>query len=205
MKVQETFSQTVQGEGFWAGLPVDFIRLYGCPVGCEWCDTGYAAAEGFGKTLPHSSRSIADLVSELKSPAVVVSGGEPLIHKQLPELCTAILRAGKRCHVETSGSVAAALPMGTWLTLSPKDHVTGCGVTDSASAFADEIKIVITDGSELRHYEDLLGFAEENEKPIFLQPEWEQRGKTVPLVLRLLKENPTYRLSLQTHKMIGVQ
>jgi organic radical activating enzyme len=40
--IHETFQQTVQGEGHWVGLPVDFIRLAGCPVGCHFCDTGYA-------------------------------------------------------------------------------------------------------------------------------------------------------------------
>ena len=52
--VHETFQDTVQGEGYHAGTPADFIRLYGCPVGCFFCDTGYASPDGdyYKKKLP---------------------------------------------------------------------------------------------------------------------------------------------------------
>ena len=101
LAVQETFQETIQGEGRWFGAIVDFIRLYGCPVGCFWCDQDYA--EG-GKHLPYTHREIRDLVSELKSPRCVISGGEPFTHKYLPELCRAILDSGKQVSIETSGA-----------------------------------------------------------------------------------------------------
>ena len=44
--IQETFQNTIQGEGYHSGRPCDFIRLYGCPVGCFFCDTGYASPDG---------------------------------------------------------------------------------------------------------------------------------------------------------------
>lgn len=55
----------IQGEGYWSGVLVDFIRLHGCPVSCHFCDTGYSDG---GKHLPRSLISIPNLISELRSP-----------------------------------------------------------------------------------------------------------------------------------------
>ena len=55
LPIHETFQSTVQGEGYWTGCLVDFIRLYGCPVGCPWCDTGYADPRA---NLPSNQSSI---------------------------------------------------------------------------------------------------------------------------------------------------
>ena len=77
LPIHETFQDTVQGEGFWTGTYSDFIRLSGCPVGCRWCDTGYADGE---KNAPRTLIDVDTLISELKAPRVIVSGGEPMIH-----------------------------------------------------------------------------------------------------------------------------
>ena len=61
MLIHETFQETVQGEGHWVGLPVDFIRLAGCPVGCYFCDTGYAN----GNQVKGYQQSISSLLGEL--------------------------------------------------------------------------------------------------------------------------------------------
>lgn len=58
--IHETFQNTIQGEGYWTGALVDFIRFYGCPVGCPWCDTGYAATTDQTK-LPQQHRTIKSL------------------------------------------------------------------------------------------------------------------------------------------------
>ena len=86
--IHETFQSTVQGEGFWIGTLVDFIRLSGCPVRCSWCDTGYSDG---GLNAPREMKSFTELLKELRSPRVVISGGEPFIHKQLPQLVQELL------------------------------------------------------------------------------------------------------------------
>lgn len=200
LPIHETFQSTVQGEGYWTGTLVDFIRLAGCPVGCPWCDTGYA--EG-GKNLPHSPRSIAELLTELKSPRVVISGGEPFIHKHLPTLVDAVLELGKQVSLETSGSFWQDLSPQAWITLSPKQHLRPqYPVHPQFWRRANEIKLVISTGEEIAFYQAQLA---EIPRPVFLQPEWHERGRTLPLILELLQHYPTYRLSLQTHKFIGVQ
>lgn len=199
MLIHETFQSTIQGEGFWIGAIVDFIRLSGCPVGCPWCDTGYADG---GMGLPRVHKTITDLVNELRSDRVVISGGEPFIHKDLPVLVEELQKIGKAVHIETSGSTWMSIP-GAWITLSPKEHVSHrFPVQQEFWRRADEIKIVVSDGSEIGFYSDLLSSVS---APIFLQPEWTKKDRTIPITLELLKANPSYRMSLQTHKYAGVQ
>jgi organic radical activating enzyme len=197
--IHETFQSTIQGEGFHSGAVVDFIRLAGCPVGCSFCDTGYA--EG-GAGLPRDMRSIESLLDEVVSPIVVISGGEPMIHSALSELCEALLNAGRRVHVETSGSRFIDLPPAVWVTLSPKDTVSpNYPALESAWQRADEVKIVVSTGLEVDFYRGKIPAS----KPCYLQPEWDNRSKTIALTMELLRQNPRMRLSLQAHKLIGVQ
>lgn len=200
LPIHETFQSTVQGEGYWTGSLVDFIRLAGCPIRCPWCDTGYANG---GKNLPHVQRSIAELLTELKSPRVVISGGEPFIHKNMPALVQALLEVGKQVSIETSGSYWQNVNAQAWITLSPKQHVSpNYPLQGQFWTRANEIKLVISTGQELDFYRNYL--SPDLNIPIYLQPEWNDRSKTIPLTLELLKHNPSYRLSLQTHKLIGV-
>ena len=198
--IHETFQMTIQGEGYWAGTPVDFIRLAGCPVRCPWCDTGYADG---GKHTPRLLRSLPELIAELRSPRVVISGGEPFIQPQLNALIAALHGANKRVSIETSGAVWQAVPDTVWVTLSPKAHVSRYPVAEPFWTRANEIKVVIATGTELEFYQPWL--AQLSETPVCLQPEWNERDRTLPLILDLLKQHPHYRLSVQLHKLIGVK
>lgn len=201
LPIHETFQSTVQGEGYWTGILVDFIRLAGCPVRCQWCDTGYADG---GLGLPHVLRSIAELLAELKSPRVIISGGEPFIHKNLSKLVQALLEAGKQVSIETSGSYWQDVPQQAWITLSPKQHVSpDYPVKKPFWDRANEIKLVIITGQELDFYRKHL--VSNLSIPIYLQPEWNHRSRAIPIILELLKQNPSYKLSLQTHKFIDIQ
>lgn len=198
--VHETFQSTIQGEGYWVGAPVDFIRLAGCPVGCPWCDTGYGDG---GMNLPRQVRSFEDLMAELRSPRVVISGGEPFIYAQLPALINTIEATGRTVSIETSGSFWQPISDSVWVTLSPKHHVNPkYPVVPFMWKRASEIKLVIETGTELEFYAQYLEL--NPQIPVFLQPEWTQRDRTFPLVLDLLKQFPHYRLSVQLHKYLNV-
>jgi 7-carboxy-7-deazaguanine synthase len=199
--IHETFQSTVQGEGFHAGTLVDFIRLQGCPVACPWCDTGYADG---GQNTPRIMRSIGDLMAELKSPVVVISGGEPFIQTHLPELCSAILQSDRAVHIETSGGFWRPVPSGVWITLSPKEHINHRYPVRIWNK-AHEIKLVISTGGEVEFYKEHLEDCHRRQIPVFFQPEWENRASTLPMALELIKQNPWARLSIQSHKFIGVQ
>ena len=201
LPIHETFQCTVQGEGYWTGTLVDFIRLAGCPVRCPWCDTGYSNG---GKGLPAVSQSIAQLLDQLQSPRVVITGGEPFIHRDLSELVRALLEADKQVSIETSGAYWQDVSPQAWITLSPKEHISPkYPVKEIFWTRSNEIKLVVSTGKEIEFYQKY--FIKDVNIPVFLQPEWNSKDSVIPIILELLKQNPSYRLSLQTHKFIGVQ
>ena len=205
INIQETFRNTIQGEGYHSGRPCDFIRLYGCPVGCFFCDTGYAFPDGewYRKQIPKETRTFEELIKELKSDYVVISGGEPFIHKNLPELCRALIDVGKDFGIETSGSYFQSVPREVFITLSPKEHLNPkYPVLDALWSRANEFKLVISDGTELDYYKEKLknfdGF-------LFLQPEYDDFKNSIQKTLILLRNNDDFKLSLQTHKILNLQ
>jgi 7-carboxy-7-deazaguanine synthase len=116
MYVAETFV-SIQGEGILAGTPSFFIRTSGCNLRCRWCDTPYTS------WLPEGSRRPVDeVVAEATSSGlrhVVVTGGEPLLQRQIGQLTTALGEAGLHVTVETAGTVDPSF-FCDLLSVSPK-------------------------------------------------------------------------------------
>jgi 7-carboxy-7-deazaguanine synthase len=114
--VAETFT-SLQGEGMLAGVPSHFIRTSGCNLRCRWCDTPYTS------WLPEGERrSVAELVAEAtasRAPHVVVTGGEPLLQREIGELTTALRATGLHVTVETAGTVEPPFECDL-LSVSPK-------------------------------------------------------------------------------------
>ena len=125
--IQEIIPLTIQGEGFHAGRSCSFIRLFGCPVGCWFCDTGYAPGDREDlNILSRLSIDYESLRNKLQSRYVVISGGEPLLHQDFEGLLERLLEDNFEVAVETSG--AKAFPFEkfsqVWVTFSPKLHAT---------------------------------------------------------------------------------
>lgn len=100
--VSETFV-SVQGEGKLTGVPSWFVRLSGCNLRCTWCDTPYASWNPEGV-----QREVQDLLDEVRATGLdhaVVTGGEPMIFKALPELCAGLRDIGMHITIETAGTV----------------------------------------------------------------------------------------------------
>jgi len=91
---------SIQGESTWAGLPCVFVRLTFCDLRCSYCDTAYAFYEGEKKTLPE----IVTEVLKFDCPLVEITGGEPLLQKNVLPLMSALADAGKTVLLETSGA-----------------------------------------------------------------------------------------------------
>ncbi len=92
---------SLQGEGFLAGTPSVFVRLAGCPLRCQWCDTKYAWSKEAGR-----EQSIDEVIREVRDwPCnfVVITGGEPMINSELPELVQQLKATGKHITIETAG------------------------------------------------------------------------------------------------------
>lgn len=203
--VQELLFQTIQGEGFYTGSVCDFIRLYGCPVGCYFCDTGYA--EG---TKPPSFTTINFDELNLESNHIVISGGEPMIHKNLPALCRFLLKKRKFVSIETSGAFWQPVPDDVWITLSPKEHLNKkMKVAPQLWRRADELKFVYSrNDNSISYYQDKYGHRLRKKLLKYIQPDWGynniSRKENVMATIEILKEFPEFKLSLQTHKLIGI-
>ena len=91
----------MQGEGFLAGVPSVFVRLAGCPLRCRWCDTKYAWDETAG--AEYSISEIVRAVQQWPCKFVVITGGEPMINAELPQLVQQLKAAGKHITIETAG------------------------------------------------------------------------------------------------------
>lgn len=100
LKITEIFL-SLQGEARSAGWPTAFVRLTGCPLRCQYCDTAYAFHGGEWKTLAE----VLSCVGELGVRHVCVTGGEPLAQKSCLELLTALCDAGYAVSLETSGAI----------------------------------------------------------------------------------------------------
>src|SRR5688572_2622448 len=117
MRISEIF-YSLQGEGELTGVPSVFIRTSGCNLRCTWCDTKYASWTPEGENL-----SVDDLMEKVASfPArhVVLTGGEPMVAPELPELAQRLREAGLHITIETAGTVAPGGIACDLASLSPK-------------------------------------------------------------------------------------
>jgi 7-carboxy-7-deazaguanine synthase len=193
--VMERFP-TLQGEGAWTGHAAWFIRLGGCDVGCAWCDVKES-----WPTDAHPKVDVDTLVQEAVDsglPRVVVTGGEPAMH-DLGPLTKALRKAGLDTHLETSGAHPVSGDW-DWVTLSPKKFKP---CRDEWYNVADELKIVVVNTHDLTWAEEHASKLPESTAQ-FLQPEWDRREEVMQRVIARIHEAPQWRLSLQTHKFIGL-
>jgi 7-carboxy-7-deazaguanine synthase len=117
MRVNEIF-YSLQGEGFLAGVPSVFVRLAGCPLRCRWCDTKYAWDEKAGKN--YSIDKIIQTVQQWPCKFVVITGGEPMINSDLPQLVRQLKTADKHITIETAGIAYIPNLACDLMSISPK-------------------------------------------------------------------------------------
>ena len=186
---------SIQGEGFHKGKASYFIRIGGCDVGCHWCDVKES-----WDAQAHPLISTTNIVrNALKySEMVVVTGGEPLMW-DMTILTKELKENNKKIHIETSGAYELTGNW-DWICLSPKKQMKP---VDEIYKKADELKVIIYNNDDFK-------FAEDQAKKIsskahlFLQPEWENREKMMPIMVDYIKKNPKWKISLQTHKYLDI-
>ena len=208
LPVVECF-HSLQGEGKHAGRSAYFIRLASCKVRCPWCDT----KNSWNSEL-HPQRSLIDLsmgaakAQKEGAAFVVITGGEPL-HHNLDQLCKEIRKSTLNqenrsipIHLETSG-VDKLSGNPDWITLSPKRHYPPR--LDTLLS-CQELKIVIQGEEDIdfaRKIADLIESNSEVRPQFFLQAGWNNK-EGQELAIKYVKNNPDWRLSIQTHKWLGV-
>ncbi|MEO6990419.1 MAG: 7-carboxy-7-deazaguanine synthase QueE [Candidatus Baltobacteraceae bacterium] len=190
LQLAETF-YSLQGEGTYVGTPAVFVRLAGCNLACAFCDTDYALRE------LASVDAIAERVRELGGdcPTVILTGGEPFAQRATDALIAALRGDGRRVHVESNGTIAVDLPADVWLTVSPKERLH-----PAMARRANEAKLIVDGSVPLEWLEAFPATT-----PVFLQPEG-NKPANVALAVAAAKAQPArLRLSLQTHKFIGIR
>jgi organic radical activating enzyme len=195
LPVMEEF-YTLQGEGYHTGTAAYFLRIGGCDIGCNWCDS--KASWSFGAHPLISVDEVVERASTFPARAVVVTGGEPSLYP-LDYLCTRLRENGIRTFLETSGAYALT-GQWDWICLSPKPQSPPYPGNYQK---ANELKVIIEKSSD-------LGWAIENSGLVapgchlFLQPEWSRKAQILDEIIAFIESNPRWRLSLQAHKYIGI-
>ena len=207
--VKEIFF-TLQGEGAQTGRAAVFCRFAGCNLWsgreedraravCRFCDTDFVGVNGVGGGRFEQAESLAAAVDAawpagvaVEKKYVVCTGGEPLL--QLDAAAIAALHArGFAVAVETNGTIAA--PAGLdWVCVSPKAGA------ELKQRTGDELKLVYPQAGFGPEQFERLGFGH-----FFLQPmDGPRRAENTAAAVRYCMEHPRWRLSLQTHKIVGI-
>jgi len=199
---------TLQGEGVQAGRAAIFCRFAGCNLWtgreqdrasatCQFCDTDFVGTDGPGGGKFSSPELLADAANALwpddaGQRYIVCTGGEPALQLDLP-LVTALHARGFEVAIETNGTTPLA-PGIDWICMSPKAGTTI--VVTSGS----ELKLVYPQPNAMPERFEQLGFTH-----FLLQPmDGPDRERNTQLALQYCLAHPRWRLSLQTHKFLGI-
>lgn len=195
LPVMEQF-YTIQGEGHYAGTAAYFIRLGGCDVGCVWCDVKES-----WKAEAHPQLKVSELAknaADSSASCCVITGGEPAMY-DLTHLTIALKEQGLRVHIETSAAHAIKGHF-DWVCISPKKFKFPL---ETEMKKANELKIIVFNKSDF-DWAELWAKQVGAECFCLLQPEWDRRDEVTPLIVEYVKANHRWKISLQTHKYLGV-
>jgi 7-carboxy-7-deazaguanine synthase len=221
LRVIEIFD-SLQGEGYWTGTPMTFVRLAGCNapelgLACvRWCDTA-------GSWDPAGGESVApeQVVSRARFSRLCLTGGEPLLQTAgVAELVAEAHRCDMRVHLETNGTLPPS-PSGEeasfdWVVVSPKPPAYS--IAAEWEGLVDELKLVVDHSMDAATAERLA--AAHPEAIVSVQPVWmdapagaaaaamapDDAGDTPQIrAMSLVMDHPDWRLSLQTHKFLSIR
>ncbi|WP_309474811.1 radical SAM protein [Dissulfurirhabdus thermomarina] len=202
-RVAETFT-SLQGEGTAAGRPCFFIRMAGCNLRCTYCDTAYAW-EG-GETIPPGG--LVGRWRESGVPLVEVTGGEPLLQPETPELLGRLLAAGAEVLLETNGSLPLdPVPPGVTCIVdrkTPGSGVAGAWRPENLARLraGDQVKFVLTGRADYDWaVAELGGWRLPPGVEVLFSPAW---GRLAPADLAewILADRLPVRFQLQLHKLL---
>lgn len=196
MKVNEIF-YSLQGEGRFTGTPAVFVRFSSCNLNCDFCDTEHQHG------IDMTEKEIVDSVCRYDTRHIILTGGEPTL-QITASLLNALQHSGKFIHIETNGTLPLpddVLSRINWITVSPK-----FGIPPKIQRI-DELKVVF-DMNHIEHIDNVADLITTDLECYYLQPC--DRNDTAYNSLNLsecidyIKNNPKWKLSLQTHKLLGI-
>ncbi len=205
MLVSEIFL-SIQGESTYAGMPCVFIRLSGCNLDCNWCDTEYAKKADDGRKM--SINEVIIEVGKFKATIAEITGGEPLLQPEAKELAASLVGAGYTVLIETNGSVVMdGLPEEVIKIVDVKCPGSGHGESFLMENLAyispnDELKFVLSDNED---YEFAKQFVEQEVRGLtsnILFAPVKQRLEPAELASWILRDGIRVRLQPQLHSYI---
>ena len=198
-KISEIFT-SFQGEGLWMGIKSFFVRMYGCPVKCDFCDTknSWASNDSFLESVESLTQKAIASGSEI----TIITGGEPCI-QDLNPLVESLKKANIKSHIETAGICKKNCDF-DWITLSPKINFPP---DISFLESANELKFVISDISQMMIYSE-FALKAKNAKAIWLQPESSKSNdnKLLQDIASFIEVNGgIFRAGIQLHKIYSIK
>lgn len=187
------FFWTFQGEGENWGRRAFFVRMPFCNLKCSWCDTE------FNKFTKYTMEQLKEAALMEPSRFAVLTGGEPMLNKDSPRVVRLLKDLGFQIAVETNGT-APIIEGIDFVTISPKADA-GYKVHMDALLKAHEIKLVVD-----KYFDrEVPQRFESSQARLTLSPEFNDFLINVKTIEEYIKENPRWRISLQTHKFMKVR
>lgn len=204
LKINEIF-YSIQGESTFTGLPFVFVRLTGCNLRCRYCDTRYAYEEGRQMEIGE----VIDHVVRFNCKRVTITGGEPLLQTETPDLISQLIHDGYVVSVETNGSLdISGLDRRCTKVVDIKCPSSGMQDHNLLSNIGrlgnqDQLKFIIADRKD---FEFASGIIEKMDRPlpagnILFSPAHGQLGPD-QLAQWILDDGMEVRLQIQLHKYI---
>lgn len=186
---------TFQGEGKYAGSRALFIRMPFCNLKCSWCDTQ------FNTFTKWTEAEFLKFASFETTRFAVITGGEPTMNKQTPWVISLLKSLGYFIAVETNGNFP--IPDGIdFVTCSPKrDATPPYFVSPKVLGKVNEFKYVVDLGFD---FAVLDRHSVNDGRRYSLSPEWNVKEQSLLKIFDYIKEHPAWKISLQTHKTMGI-
>jgi 7-carboxy-7-deazaguanine synthase len=192
LRINDVF-HTIQGEGLHGGRRALFVRMPYCNLSCSWCDTSFNSYKIW------TEEDFKAFATQETNRFAVVTGGEPLMNKQTPKIISILKSLGFYIAVETNGTFPALNDL-DWITCSPKEE-SNYLVHGGLWQYVNEFKYVIDEGFKwdiLKRHDLTDG------RRYSLSPEFNRFEKSVQEIIEYIKENPQWKINLQTHKWLKI-
>ncbi len=202
MKINEIF-YSIQGEGKWTGLPNIFIRTSGCNLRCSFCDTTYAYDDGKEMSIDE----ISSQISKYPCKYICITGGEPLLQKEILDLIDFLIKRKYKICIETNGSMSIKKLSNKKSLMTSLDIKCPSSNMHERNSFEnisllrknDQLKFVIKDKKDYNYAKKII----DKYKPIctvFFQPVW--GIDPVTLTEWIIHDRLDVKLGLQLHKIV---
>lgn len=188
---------TFQGEGTHVGRRALFVRMPFCNLSCSWCDTEFNTYKKI------TEQELIDFASQETARFAVLTGGEPMLNKHSPKVVEILNDLGFEIATETNGT-AKIIDGLDFITVSPKRQA-GYAIHADAALKCHEVKVVVDEGFDFEVLRKLQNEDWTKLVRLSLSPEFGNFQPSMQMIEEFIKENPRWRVSIQSHKFMGVR